>query len=92
MKWCTKCGEAMFTIFGGGVEKCSCRKIFIIDEDGEEHSLYALDEEAAALKYAEESNTSGDYYLMNETVRITVGGKPFSISAEPNIHYSAEAL
>lgn len=92
MKWCNKCGEAMFTILGGEIEKCKCSEFYIIDEDGEEHSLYARDEDAAALKYAEESNTNGDYYLMNETVQITVNGKPFSISAEPDVHYSAEAL
>ncbi len=92
MEWCKKCGDTMFIPFGGKAEECDCREIFIIDEDGEEHSLYARHAEAAALKYAEESNTNGDYYLMNETVEITVDGKPFSIGAEPDVHYSARAL
>lgn len=42
------------------------------------------------LKYAEESKNNGDYYLMNKTVEITVNGKPFPVSAEPDVHYSAE--
>ena len=92
MKWCDKCGEAMFTIFGGDLEECNCHEFVIADEGGEEHTVHARDEEAAALKYAEESNSEHDYYLMDQTVQITVGGKPFSISAEPDVNYSARAL
>ena len=82
----------MIAAFGGHIEDCRCREMVIADEEGEESSLFAKDEESAALKYAQKSNESGDYYLMNETVEITVNGKPFCIGAEPDVHYSAKAL
>jgi len=74
------------------VKTCNCKEFNIIDEDGEEHSAYGMDEEDAALNYAESSNCSNDYYLMNETVRITVNGKEYDISAEPDVHYSADKV
>jgi len=89
MEWCDRCKEYRFLSFGNKDTECQCKEFTIIDEDGEEHTLYAIDDHSAALTYAEESNCSGDYYLMNETVRIEVDGNPFNISAEPDIHYSA---
>ena len=85
---CTKCNEYRF----GNVIKCNCQPFTIIDEDGEEHEIYGISEEDAALKYAEESNVEGEYYLMNESVTIEVNSKKFVISAEPDIHYSAREV
>ena len=84
---CEKCKEYRSV----RVTTCHCKAFCIIDEDGEEYELQAMDEQGAALKYAEESNCQNDYYLMNESVEITVNGKEFAISAEPDIHYSADA-
>ena len=64
----------------------------IIDEDGEEYERCGINEHDVALKYAESSNVEGDYYLMNETVEITVNGKKFNISAEPDVYYSASEV
>jgi len=85
---CEKCKEYRFS----NVEKCHCQAFTIIDEDGEEHEIQAMDEEGAALKYAEWSNVEGDYYLMNETVEITVNNKKFRIGAEPDVYYSADEI
>lgn len=82
---CNKCGDYRIN-----PENCNCKAFEIIDKDGEEcHPVYAIDEEEAALKFAETSNSEGDYYLMNESVVINVNGIEFNISAEPDIHYSA---
>lgn len=85
---CDKCGEYRF----GTATSCNCKLFIVLDENEEEHEIRAMDEEGAALKYAEESNVEGDYYLMNETVEITVNGKRFCIGAEPDVHYSAREL
>ena len=85
---CEKCKEYHFS----PVKECRCKSFTVIDEDGEEHEVQAMDEEDAALKFAEESNVKGDYYLMNETVEITVDGRKFCIGAEPDIHYSASEI
>ena len=87
---CDKCGEYRFD----SVPKCNCKPFTIIDEDGEKYNeIYAIDEEDAALKYAEKSNTNGDYYLMDtDSVIITVNDKKFEISAEPDIYYSAKEV
>jgi hypothetical protein len=82
---CNKCNQYRWST----VDKCECKEFKIIDEDEEEHSIYAMDEHDAALKYAEKSNIDGDYYLMDESVSIQIGDKTFSIGAEPDIHYSA---
>ena len=86
MGWfCKKCGDYRFDTVG----KCHCKEFTVIDEDGEEYSVYGMTDEGAALKYAEESNVDGDYYLMNESVEVSVNGKVFNIGAEPDIHYWA---
>ena len=87
MNRCDKCGEYNFM-----KRPCQCEKFNVIDEDGEEHQVYAATEYFAALKYAEDSNCNGDYYLMNESVEITVNSTKFRISAEPDIHYSADEI
>lgn len=92
MEQCSRCNELMFRSFTGKSPKCGCKEFIIIDEDGEEWPTFAHCEHSAALKYAEKSNQDGDYYLMNETAQITVDGKSFSISAEPDVYYSASEV
>ena len=87
MGLCKKCGE--YRLNEGD---CPCEAFTIIDENGEEHKIFAIAEYSAALKYAEVANTCGDYYLMNESVEIKVNGKSFEISAEPDIYYSADEI
>ena len=64
----------------------------MVDEDGESHQIYAMDEKDSALKFAEESNINGDYYLMDNPCVVLVGEKRFEISAEPDICYSANEI
>ena len=92
--FCEKCGDYLLRLNLGSEERreCPCKEFKIIDEDGEEHSIHAKNTEDAALNYAEKSNSECDYYLMNESVEITVNDERFKISAEPDVHYSAEAL
>ena len=52
----------------------------------------SLSEQDAAIKFAEISNIEGEYYLMNETVDITVNGNAYRIGAEPDINYSADKI
>ena len=85
MEQCSRCKDFTFV----SDPKCSCEEYKIIDEDGEEHEVWAVNDHSAAVKFAEWSNVEGDYHLMNETVEITVNGKAFNISAEPEIYYSA---
>lgn len=85
---CKKCGEYKFN----DPQICNCKEFLVVDEEGEEHNVWAMDEQDAALKYAEESNPCNDYYLMNETVDILVNGKAFRIGAEPDVHYFASTI
>lgn len=88
---CQKCGDFKLDSFGEK-NKCNCKPFTVVDEDGEDHEVFSISERQAALKYAEDSNTNGDYYLMNDSVDITVNGKPYRISAEPDVHYSANEI
>lgn len=92
MRFCKKCGESIFMVFGKPDVDCECKPFCIVDENGEEHTIHAHDSKDAALKYARKSNENGDYYLINTTVQITVNGELFGIGAEPDVHYSARAL
>ena len=84
MGWfCKNCGDYRFD----SVKKCHCKEFTVIDEDGEEHLVWGMTDEGAALKYAETSNVDGDYYLMNESAEVSVNGKSFKIGAEPDVHY-----
>jgi len=84
---CKRCGNFSFE------QDCKCKEFAIIDEDGEEHSIWSLgDGESAALAYAEKSNTDGDYYLINNEVIISVDGVNYLIGAEPDIMYSADIV
>ncbi len=86
---CPKCNE---WIYFYPKNKCKCKPFTVINEDGDAYAVQAADEEAAALAYAERSNEENDYYLMNESVVITINGKQFKISAEPDVHYSAREV
>jgi recombinational DNA repair protein RecR len=87
MKKCNRCGN-----YKHSEGECHCELHKVEDEDGDMHEVYAVSEWQAALDYAEESNTSGDYYLMDDSVEIKVNGKPYRISAEPDVHYSADEI
>ena len=89
---CKKCGEYKFPNKFSNVGVCHCKVFKIIDRDGDNYDVYAMDAKGAALKFAEESNQNRDYYLMNESVVIDVDDQKFTISAEPDVYYSAEAL
>ena len=89
MGWnCKKCNDYKLD----NVVECHCQPFTVIDDEGEEHEVFSFSEWSAALKYAEKSNENGDYYLMDNGVDITVNGKAYHISAEPDIHYSATEL
>ncbi len=85
---CQRCNDYSFNHLN-----CKCKPFDIIDEDGEEHEpVYALDEQDAAVKFAEMANIEGEYYLMNDTVEITVNGSVYRIGAEPDVNYSADKI
>ncbi len=86
---CPKCNE-WITLYPE--YKCNCKPFTVINEVGDEYTVHAVDEKLAALAYAESSNMDDDYYLMNESVVITVNDKQFKISAEPDVHYSANEI
>ena len=89
---CKKCGEYKFPNKFSNVGVCHCKVFKIIDRDGDDHDVYAIDATGAALKFAEKSNENGDYYLMGESAVIDVDGRKFRISAEPDIYYSADIV
>jgi len=93
MKYCENCGDLLFNKFGGESRECKCQPFLIIDEEGEEHTVNALDAKDAALVFARKSNEEGDnYLLLCKHVNITVNGKSFRITAEPDVQYAAKAL
>ena len=85
---CEKCGNFSFD----DTQICKCKAFTVTGEDGETCIIRALDEEGAALKYAEEVNVEGDYYLMDDTEDILVGGKAFRVGAEPDVNYFVSAI
>ncbi len=89
--FCEKCKEYVFEGMGCKVN-CTCKDFIIIDEDGGEHTVRAKTEYSAAIQYAKDANTGGDYYLMDDSVEITVNGTKYSIGAEQSIEYSANRL
>jgi len=92
MNQCERCKEWQSSHMKDFAGKCLCKEFKVIDADGEEHDVWANDPWLAALKYAEDSNVNGEYYLMDNSVEITVNGKPYLISAEPDVHYSANPV
>ena len=90
MEMCKRCGDFIFDKYHSKPE-CSCKPFLIVDEDGEEHKVFGVNEDDVAMKYAEKSNVNGDYYLVNNSVNITVNGNEYEISAEPDINYFAVA-
>ena len=89
MSFCKNCGD--YNLYSG-TKNCGCKPFTIIDEDGEEYSQHGMDEQDAAVKFAKSYNEEGDYCLMNESMEITVNGKKFNISAEPDIYYGASEI
>ena len=85
MKQCERCNEFLFH-----TDICNCSMFEIEDEDGEMHEFYAYTERGAALKYAEWTNVHGDYQLMDSSETIKIDGTTYVVSAEQDIHYSAE--
>jgi len=85
---CEKCG----THYLDSATKCNCKKFCIVTEDGEQTIVFADDKESAALKFAEESNSDGEQYLIDSCEDILINGKAFRISAEIDINYSVEKL
>ncbi len=85
---CDKCGN----LSTKNPKICSCKIFCVIDVDGEEYEIRAMDAEEAALRYAEEANVEGDYYLMNNTEDITVDGMAFRVGAEPDVAYSVKSI
>ena len=83
MTRCDRCRDFLFND-----KECQCTEFLIVDEDGEDHTVWALTEHGAVLAYAEKANTEGDYYLMETEVEITCDGKKYAIGAEPDIHYN----
>jgi len=88
MRECKKCNERRFN----AAQECRCKTFTIIDEDGGQHEVRSTDKKSAALKYAEQSNTENDHYLMNESVVIAVNGTKFGIGAEPSVYYSVKEI
>lgn len=84
MERCERCNRLLILI-----ETCDCKAFKIESECNEMYEFYALTEEAAALDFAQWSNTNGDYYLMDSEEIIKVNGVEYIISAEPDVHYSA---
>jgi len=85
---CPKCNKYKFST----VKQCACKPFTVINEDGDEYEVYAMDKEDAALKYAEKSNEENEYYLLESSVIVTIDGDQFEISAEPSINYSANEI
>jgi hypothetical protein len=71
---------------------CTSKKFTVIDEDENLHSVYAYSEKDAALKYAQDSNCERDYYLLEDSIEITVNDIKFKISAEEDIHYYVDEI
>ena len=80
MKQCNKCREYFFK-----TTTCRCELFIVIDEDGEEHNIYANYEEEAAEKFAEQYNDEGD--LMNDSIKVTINGNKYIVGAETDVHY-----
>jgi len=90
--YCERCRAFLF----GEDRDCSCKPFTIIDENNYDCGIYhAVSDTFAAERYAEKSNESGDNYLMDDSVVITVidskgNKKKFEISAE--LDYRAEEV
>lgn len=89
MKKCGKCGDYWFET---DVIPHHCESFTIFDEDGEEHEIYASNEQDAALKYANKSNVEHDHYLVNSSVEIVINGNKYKISAEPDVFYMVQKV
>jgi hypothetical protein len=95
MKLCKICGEWKYDF-----REHKCPPVFYITHEeylgDEKKKIYAWTFEEAAKKYGEKYNSNGDYSLMNDSIDIVVSDgkteKKFSVSAEPDIHYSVSEV
>ena len=83
MSFCDKCGNYSLD------ERCPCVSFTVINEDGEEHKIFALSAYNAAIKYAQKSNVDNDNYLVGSREVVTVNGKEYTIGAVKEIEYFA---
>ena len=88
---CKICGEYDF------LDKHKCPPIYYYKHDdwGDEfQKIRAWSFSGAAIAFAKLYNENGDYALMNDTIEVTISDgkieKQFLVSAEPDIHYSAD--
>ena len=51
-----------------------------------------MDEHGAGIKHAEQANQNGGDYLVGNSVKISVNGKSFEVSAEHDVFYSANEI
>lgn len=92
-KYCKECKT-----FHYSNEPCSpAYRVFhedYLNEDGK--IIHGVNHHDAAMKYAEEYNSNGDYLLMNESVNITVEKDgvsiKFKISACQSVDYGAQQV
>ncbi len=93
MKYCERCSNYYNRAFNQNEKKCPCQPFTIFNEDGEEWGvIFEIDAYSAAIKYAEKSNVENEYYLINKSVEITVGGEKFSVGSESDINNSARPV
>jgi len=85
---CKKCNEYRFN----DTQVCSCKEFSIIDHEGDDFKIQAINEEDAAVKFAKQSNENNDYYLINSEAEIKVNEQEFLISAQPDVYYSARKI
>lgn len=79
---CGKCEDFHLT------KTCNCEQYIVVDEDGGEHPIYALDAEKAVEKFAEIHNKETEYSLLNSQVTVSVLGVNYYVSAYEDIVYS----
>ena len=88
MYFCGKCDRFIFN----DKKKCKCIVFDVTDEEGCSHRVSGVDEEEAALRYAQESNERHENYLLGDSIVIQVGEVKFRIDADASINYYAEKL
>ena len=69
--------------------ECRCIK-FVVTEiaDGEDHEIWATDEESAVEAVCRYLNENNDYYMMNDSYAFECNGKHFAVGVEPDVYYS----
>lgn len=85
---CDRCKEWRFDSF----DKCHCKEFNIVDDQGDLYTVWATGRYEAALAFAEESNETGDYHLLDYPATITVDGCAYQIRAEQSIDYHVKRV